>query len=125
MEKSHIHFHKEMYENGSGFLSKFSDDRYEYFSYGEWISPHRYFYRRKEQRYFENLERKIELKEADAFEKLLYWVFNMVEVIHRVDFASKYYFHTLTPKARNHPSIRVAVVHHNTMYSFAQSQTKL
>ncbi len=101
-----------------GFLSKFSDDRYEYFSYGKWISPHRYFYRRKEQRYFENLERKIELKEADTFEKLLYWVFNMVEVIHRVDFASKYYFHTLTPKARNHPSIRVAVVHHNTMYSF-------
>lgn len=100
------------------FLSKFSDDRYEYFSYGKWISPHRYFYRRKEQRYFENLERKIELKEADTFEKLLYWVFNMVEVIHRVDFASKYYFHTLTPKARNHPSIRVAVVHHNTMYSF-------
>jgi hypothetical protein len=42
----------------------------------------------------------------------------MVEVIHRVDFASKYYFHTLTPKARNHPSIRVAVIHHNTMYSF-------
>lgn len=107
------------------FLSKFADHRYKHFSYGKLLSPHRYFYRRKEQKYFEDLERKIELKEADTFDQLLYWIFNMVEVIHRVDFASKYYFHTLTPKARNHPSIRVAVIHHNTMYSFCPLTNKI
>ena len=111
-----------MDENGSGFYLNFPMIGMSIFRMESGFLHIDIFIEGKNKRYFENLERKIELKEADTFEKLLYWVFNMVEVIHRVDFASKYYFHTLTPK---NPSIRVAVVHHNTMYSFAHSQTKL
>ena len=100
------------------YLRKFTDSRFDNFQFGEKVERHPYFYDGEVTMNLVDLERNILLGKGTAFEKLLFHAFDMVEAIHRVDFNSKYSFHTFTPKARNIVSLKVLVVYEGKIYSF-------
>lgn len=100
------------------YLKRFGDDRYQHFSYGDPIQEQHYFKKRGAGTHLSTLKDKWQNGEAKPIERLCFWVFHMVETIHRIDFNSKYYFHTFTPKARNLPSIKIGIIFEGQLYYF-------
>lgn len=100
------------------YLEKFGDHRYEHFSYGRVIEDIDFFSEKDEYFFLDDLEVKNKSNNLKELEKLLYWIFTMTEEIKRIDFDSKYIFHSLTPKARNINSIKIGIVYGEHIYKY-------
>ncbi|WP_142415620.1 hypothetical protein [Hathewaya massiliensis] len=100
------------------YLLKFGDLRYDNFLYGQAVNDERFFSDKEESFCINELYEKIQCNNMKTKDLILYWVFTMIEEIHRIDFDSKYVFHTLTPKARNMDSIRMGIVIGENIYTF-------
>lgn len=107
------------------YLEKYGDERYKHFSYGKGIKEAEFLFNGECFAYLYEIEKKIHSNTLKPEEKLLYWVFSMVEEIKRVDFDSKYIFHNLVPKARNINSIKIGVVIGSFIYTFSPLSSKI
>jgi hypothetical protein len=102
----------------SEYLRKFADNRFDNFQFGKEVERRKYFRNGKVTMNLVDLERKIISGKGTSFEKFLFSTFDMLEAIHRVDFNSKYYFHTFIPRARNIASLKALVLYQGGIYSF-------
>ncbi|RLL42885.1 hypothetical protein D8M04_15160 [Oceanobacillus piezotolerans] len=95
------------------YLEKFGEKRFDMFYYGEEIkqgpctqAPVAYI----DMDFLKNHDH---LPEWESF---LYKVFSSVERIYRIDFHSKYYFHSASPTARNISSVKLILAYQKHLY---------
>ncbi|MFF3099360.1 hypothetical protein [Viridibacillus arvi] len=59
-----------------------------------------------------------ELGKSDGWSSIIYDLYYYLEMIQRIDFFSKYYFHSFSPKARNIDSLKLVFVHKTHMFVY-------
>ncbi|GAA0696291.1 hypothetical protein GCM10008904_00150 [Paraclostridium ghonii] len=97
------------------YINKFGSLRYDNFSHGEKVDTTPLF-----KDYVDIIDMQFleSLVKSKAFSPFLYDLCYYIEMIHRIDFNSKYYFHSLSPKARNLNTIKVILIYNNFFYAY-------
>ncbi|MDM5352006.1 hypothetical protein ACE1MS_16180 [Lysinibacillus sp. fkY74-1] len=66
-----------------------------------------------------------ELGKSDGWSSIIYDLYYYLEMIQRIDFFSKYYFHSFSPKARNIDSLKLVFVHKTHMFVYKALTDKI
>ncbi|MBU5467372.1 hypothetical protein KQI49_11120 [Virgibacillus sp. MSJ-26] len=96
------------------YLDKFGEKRFQTFSFGENITNVSWELTPEASIDMEFLKQHNHLPEWDSY---LYKVFSSVERVYRIDFHSKYYFHSASPTAKNIPSVKLVMLFRDHLYS--------
>ncbi|MFJ8514971.1 hypothetical protein [Lysinibacillus xylanilyticus] len=65
------------------------------------------------------------LGKSDGWSSIIYDLYYYLEMIQRIDFFSKYYFHSFSPKARNIDSLKLVVVYKTHMFVYKALTDKI
>lgn len=97
------------------YLDRFGELRYKNFDRGLKLKDYKFWndpLDRISMKFLKNLE------QCDAWSSFMYDLYYYSERIQRIDFFSKYYLHSLIPKARNLDSIKVLLIFNSKIYVF-------
>ncbi|WP_096437926.1 hypothetical protein [Alteribacter populi] len=95
------------------YLDRFGERRFEEFQYGQELSSYKLPMTPIAYIDMDFLKQHEQLAEWDSF---LFQIFSSVERIYRVDFNSKYYFHSVSPTAKNIPSVKLIMSYQGHLY---------
>jgi len=99
----------------TGYLEKFGEERYKNFLIGEKVVQDKIF-----ESPIDKIKMKFlkELEKSRSWSPFLYDLYYYCEMLHRIDFFSKYYFHSFVPKARNIDSVKVIFIRQGNMFLY-------
>ncbi|QAS52234.1 hypothetical protein [Halobacillus litoralis] len=104
------------------YLNTYGEQRFETFSFGLPVEEKPIMERPVAYIDMDFLKRHNSLNEWDSF---LYKVFSSVERVYRIDFHSKYFFHTTSPTAKNFLSIHLVLAHKGYLYKLNPMTDKI
>lgn len=97
------------------YLLRFGESRYNNFAMGVKVKCEKFWsdpLDKISMKFLKNLD------QCDDWSSFMYDLYYYSERIQRIDFFSKYYLHSLIPKARNLDSIKVLLIFNNNIYVF-------